>query len=152
MSSYWAGYHGTALVLEGKNRDYFLNRCIERLQDVKDEESLQYMFNDNIPVFSWRSGIPVNIAMLSSDFAEGTSLFTYKPKENPNENIINFNGEDLIVIFSEHQLDTYKALCDRVYNNYDDLKQRYVDLLKDFLPGDFPWDDRIGTISYAVYA
>lgn len=154
MSSFWAGYHGTALVLEGKDMKCFLQNCVDTFPDVENIDDLMDYFNDNLPVFSWKSCEPVDIVKIDSDMCEGMKLFPYLGGQNTAgiSKRIDFPDRDLIVVYAEHQLDSYEALCERPYNGYEDLKQRYVDLLQDYLPSNFEWDRYIGSFSYAVYA
>lgn len=160
MSSFWAGYHGTALVLEEEDREYFLKKCCEKFSDIDDIDDMAIQFEqctalvDGKPLLTWKDGEAVNVAVISPDFCDGMRLYPYLGSEKGFEipKSCFLLGKDLIVIYAEHQLDSYESLCARPYDGYEDLKQRYIDLLKDYLPDNFNWDCYIGSFSYAVYA
>lgn len=160
MSSFWAGYHGTALVLEEDDREYFLKKCCEKISDIDDIDDMTTQLEqctalvDGKPLLTWEDGEAVNVVVISPDFCDGMRLYPYlgnkKGSEIPESCFL--LGKDLVVIYAEHQLDSYETLCDKPYDGYEDLKQRYVDLLQDYLPSNFEWNRYIGSFSYAVYA
>lgn len=174
MSSYWAGYYGTALVLNENEFEDFLNKYTEiRHPETFTRPYIDQLFED-CPIGEYdfiKSRVPETPAALADCFNitpvlhEETDGPWFAPFIRPNGdwNLIDgikytdietdiTRGENRYVIFSDCNLDSPRNWVKPAYPTYDSLVQEFKDKLQKYLPDDFDWNAHIGRFSYAAYA
>lgn len=165
MSSYWAGYSGTALVLRENEFSGFLEKYKELHKETltaieENEESVrEYPFlcscsigkeNVNIKYFY--------IVDVLQGECDGMCLYPYivdyrkNSPESPVNPGISLRSENVYVVFADHQLDSVDTFFHRPYESYNALVQEFKDKLEKYLPANFNWDLHTGHFSYAAYA
>lgn len=172
MSSYWAGYCGTALVL---NEPEFLSFYNTYCSKHSDQPSLAQLEESETPIGDL-SFTPSNprannffITEILTDTCDGMTLIPYVRSDGTvNQNILDpqtkkwtqleirkeMRGQNCYIIFSDLDMIGPTAFLgpDHTYQSYQQLRSEFVDKLYRYLPSDFNWDDHIGIFSYAAYA
>lgn len=175
MSSYWAGYHGTALVLNENEFENFLQKYTETqnpeitftrpYQDqlFEDCSILEYNFiRSNI---SDKPGSISDYFYITPVLYEETDGPWFAPfvRSNGDWNLIDgvkytdietdtTRGKNLYVIFSDYELDSPQNWIKPAYPTYESLVQEFKNKLQKYLPENFDWNAHIGRFSYAAYA
>lgn len=179
MSSYWAGYHGLALVLSGEEFQAFTDAYCKAhptdetariLKGGADENGysireLPFRASEEKSEF-WKSEFYVTDVL--TDSCEGMSLIpihypdgvtnTYERDEDGklvrSVHVENLHGKNCYAFFADHEV-TSGSYFDRKedrYETYEDLLREFQGKLKAYLPEDFDWDAHIGDFSYACFA
>lgn len=164
MGSYWAGYHGDALVF---NEDEFLQFCknyceISRANKTELQEQIDACGIRDYD-FIRSSSLPegktfFQIVDILTDECDGMLLipFILNGKPNiyePNKSRIkckDLRSENCYVVFSDKSRSDAKAFLDQPYSSYDEFVQEFKNKLEKYLPDNFDWDDHIGEFSYAA--
>lgn len=154
MSSYWMGYHATGLFMteeeyEGFKEAYLQQHPLESHSDSQD--ALENYWDEDIREdFLYKSSdksLPeFYLIHIDEETSDGACLWTFERGE---EVFSRRHGWILPVL---KPLDGRKALVKKPYKDYGELKAELMARISSYLPEDFPWDDRIGVIDYAVYA
>lgn len=165
MSSYWAGYSSSALVLRKSEFDDFLRKYNERNEtDVLHEVDEMGEFLNEYPFIrsafkeKQSMGLPrcFYIANINPDDCDGMYLIPYviegKPNNptDPNFQDMDLCSDDLYVVFSDKQLDCANAFFEHPYESYEDFVLEFKDKMAHYLPDDFDWNTHIGSFSYAA--
>lgn len=165
MSSYWAAYYGDALVLTGDEFENFVDKYAEvngipRNTIFDDETIEEYAFCKSEDLNK-----TFHIAPVLKDNCDGMHLIPFKYNGEDNVYVLDENGKikqfihskilrdkDCYAIFSERNRYGIKAFSEPPYHSYEELKHEFQNILQDYLPNNFDWDDHIGNFSYAAYA
>lgn len=79
-------------------------------------------------------------------------IFPFQYENIPGKECIDLPIVDQYVVFADYQPDTLEFICNPQYHSYEDILKEFKGKLEKYLPANFPWDERIGRYSYAVYA
>lgn len=167
MSQYWAGYHGSALVMN--EQEFALFRKIYAEKREIDLEALdEIIWNNGIREFEFIRSVcgqktTFCITDILKDDCDGMWFVPYRSNGQPNLYYKNKEGnyereeyslrsKDLYVVFSDHTMDDPSAFVKIPYQTYEDLINEFKEKLVGYLPEDFDWDKHIGMFSYAAYA
>ena len=82
----------------------------------------------------------------------GKRIFPFQYENIPGKECIDLPIVDQYVVFADYQPDTLEFICNPQYHSYEDILKEFKGKLEKYLPENFPWDERIGRYSYAVYA
>lgn len=172
MSSYWAGYHGCALVLKEKEFEEFLDGYCG-VFGVSREELDQEIDSSSVREYPWQKSskrkgfydeVPgedtFQVVDILTDYCDGMYLvpfITVDGKKNELDGrkqfvAYNLRNYNLYVIFADKAMDRVDAFDDKPYASYADFVQEFKDKLEAYLPSDFNWDSHLGSFSYASYA
>lgn len=157
MSSWWAGYHGTAFVM---NKGEF-NKVADGLGEDWDpfEDDIDFCFVNS-------SGKNIIITRISNDSCDGMRLIPFvnkdgvpniyipgedgqRPKQIPD--ILDLRGDDCYVVFTDRGT-SGPGMFQNPYKSYEEIKEEFREKLGEYFPEDFNWDSHIGDFSYACYA
>lgn len=178
MSSYYAAYHGSALVLNEYEFDMFIENykqlvvsklngeLVDDFNGMISGEGYQireYLFIRSKDLDKDPNDILVNgsqemifeILDISPDNCDGMLLcpYLYDGKLHWDaDNYRGYRGKSIYVIFSDYQLDSPHTFLQMPYNSYNDFVNEFKDKLNAYLPNDFDWDKHIGSFSYCCYA
>lgn len=178
MSSYYAAYHGSALVLEEKEFEQFLENykklVVKKLKKelVEDFNRMltgegcqirEYSFVKSNKIHKNPNGILMSesksdifeILDISPDDCDGMLLcpyLSYGKLHWEADNFIDYRYEKIFVIFSDYQLDSPLTFLEKPYNSYSDFVNEFKEKLSIYLPENFDWDKHIGSFSYCCYA
>lgn len=146
--SYYAGYHGVAcyLSIEDFMKSYFKLHPDLTEEEREDLDPAEYAFkkSDGSGDFSF--------VEVTADSADGMRIFPFQYENIPGKECIDLPIVDQYVVFADYQPDTLEFICNPQYHSYEDILKEFKGKLEKYLPENFPWDERIGRYSYAVYA
>ena len=165
MSSYWAGYHGTALVLKEEEYVAFLHKYAE-VQKKNETDLMEEIDEIGLCEFEFTYGTDPSkrffITELLTDENDGMYLYPYMNDGHPNicneeqdwsAKAYNLRSYNLYVMFSDKALDSPKAFFGKpIYSSYEELSNEFKNKIGAYLPADFDWDSHIGSLSYAAFA
>ena len=147
--SYYAGYHGVACYLSIEDFEDFMKSYFKLHPDLTEEERedldpAEYAFkkSDGSGDFSFFE--------VTADSADGMRIFPFQIDTFFSWNVFVLKWE--YVVFADYQPDTLEFICNPQYHSYEDILKEFKGKLEKYLPENFPWDERIGRYSYAVYA
>lgn len=177
MSSYYAAYFGSALVLREKEYSQMIKnyeaKVVTRLRKTLQEDFFnmredegclirEYSFirsnnmgEDPNDVLESESSKTFGIIDISPDDCDGMYLLPYLNNGKlhwEHDTGIDLRSEKLYAIFSDFQLDSPLAFIAKPYESYDNFVDEFKEKLKEYLPDDFDWDSHIGCFSYSCYA
>lgn len=162
MSMWWAGYHGTAFVMnEGE-----FNKVTNAYQAANELGEDWDPFEDDND-FCFKNGSEKNIVVtrISNDCCDGMRLIPFlnengkpniyipgKNERHPKQvvEVLSFRGDDCYVVFTDR--DTCgPSMFQNPYKSYEEIKEEFREKLGEYFPSDFDWDSHIGDFSYACY-
>lgn len=173
MSSYWAGYSGTAIVLSPEELEMFLKNYNEINNDTIEMDDEDFMVNLNEMRFVSADGNKdhaFDITLISDDECDGMRFVPFLQKDGlPNKYKTAGTDANGCPIFTRHMVEelwrtgTRYAIFSRYsmdgpwafplhYTCYEDIEKEFKTSLDKYLPNDFSWGTRIGHFSYAAYA
>lgn len=161
MSNYWAGYHGTVLLLSDNEFHVFLEtyskmHCKGEGLELMDPATLF----DEEPLgeheFKCSSGHGTfNVTPLAEDETDGRTFVPFKlPNKawNRGSESRHSRSGDLYAVFSNHSLGGPSCWNNPSYPTYESLVDEFKSKVEAYLPEDFDWDAHIGDLSYAAFA
>lgn len=158
MSSYWAAYYGTALVLSEEEYVSFLNSYAEHHdiarekmeEDIAEEGLRNYPFVRSKPT---EADVTFEITEILTDDCDGMRLVPYRTAPGDSDYKL-LRWHNCFVVFSDKYPGSmlYHFSGEKAYESYDDLVTEFKDKLSAYLPEDFDWDTHIGVFDYAMYA
>lgn len=93
-----------------------------------------------------------HIVEISTDKADGMFLWPFKTEDQEDGGFKELRGKDQYVVFADYSPDSLEFIKDPKYHSYADILNEFKGKLEGYLSDDFPWDERIGRYSYAMYA
>ena len=167
MRQYWAGYHGSALVMNEEEFELFKKLYAEK-RGMDSERLEDVIWSEGIREVAFiRSACgqatTFKITDILRDDCDGMWFVPYRSHGKPNlyhknkdgydsREEYNLRSENLYVVFSDHTMDGPSAFVKIPYRTYEDLINEFKEKLVGYLPEDFDWDKHIGMFSYAAYA
>lgn len=151
MSQYYVGYHGMGCVLFVDEFENFLSSYFVKHPDLTEKEQEELIVEEYGFKRSDGQGI-FYVAEINTDRADGMCLFRLKKENDPVAYCVDLRSKDQYVVFTDYQPDTLDFICHPKYHDYEDILREFKGKLEDYLPENFPWDERIGNYSYAYYA
>ena len=166
MSSYWAGYSDTCMVLtDSEFREMMKQYEKKNPRAVVNEEDLESMAF----VISKFAGTVAlkdrtfHVTQLSDSFvdAQGVVLSPiYRKDGTPNisadlecKDVYPMADSDRCYFLSSDKCMTgAKAFEEKPYDSYQDFVQEFKDKAAGYLPDDFNWNAHLGNLYYAVFA
>lgn len=153
MSSYYAGYHGVACVLSVVEFEDFLKRYMEKHpEDGFTEDNVDELYFDEFEFKRSNGNGIFHVVEISTDKADGMCLWPFKAEDQEDGGFKELRGKDQYVVFADYSPDSLEFIKDPKYHSYADILNELKGKLEGYLPDDFPWDERIGRYSYAMYA
>ena len=160
MSMWWAGYHGTAFVM---NKSEF-NSIIEQYEHSNNlDEEVDLFEEDDDFCFNNKSGKEVVITRISTDLCDGMRLIPFLNEEGkpniyiPSEdggrptqipNVLSLRGGVCYVVFTDRDT-SGPGMFQNPYKSYEEIKEEFRSKLGECFPENFDWDAHIGDFSYA---
>lgn len=171
MSSFWAGYSGTALVLNENEFNEMIDqygslallfaeddeekeeiRCLMGGKDSDHGDEVDFCLREYGFTYTPDLGLKrsnrrtFEVTPVLSDDCSGMRFIPFK-----NEKMSWIEGEkDCYVFFADK--DSYIPYGKKAYKDYDELVDEFKLKLSGYLPRNFDWDMHIGYFSYAAYA
>lgn len=168
MSQFWAGYHGTALVLNASEYISMLDQYEKKVTlftgQEKQKEISHFLHNieENIREFpfTYSSDLARNdkqrsffVTPVSPDDCDGMWFCQYCKWGDPEASDVSGEydrKEEKYIFFSERQL--FRPYGEMPYRTYEELENEFKEKLAGYLPADFNWEGHIGLFSYAAFA
>lgn len=162
MSSYWAGYWGSALVLtEAEFCDFVKHYAkIHHIENIEEKLKEARVVRE----YEWKKSLGdgtfeildvlshENDGMTFWPFMKKNKDGKYEPNVGPHLVYNVMRSENCYVIFSDKNLDDVRSFFEMRYPSYEVFKQEFKDKMEAYLPKDFDWDAHLGNFSYAAYA
>ena len=163
MSMWWAGYHGTAFVMNKGEFDTVLDWY--RATNHSEEDWDPFEDDDDL-CFKNGFGKDIVVTRISNDRCDGMRLIPFLNKDGkPNiyipgrderhpkqvTDILCLRGDDCYVIFTERDT-SWPEMFQNPYKSYEEIREEFKEKLSEFFPKDFDWNSHIGDFSYACYA
>ena len=150
----WKNYTGSALILEGTDKAYFLKKCAQ--QAGESEEKLCDFISAGHPGGTMRFSKLIGWAKISPEFCTEVTFSPYKAAMDSfsNGGVIegyDYSDKELLAVFSGVDADIFTVLTDggEIYNL---MRDSYETILGKYLPEGFELDKSIGLISYYTNA
>ena len=169
MSSYWAGYHGDALVLSDKEFTDFCEQYA-KAKNIDIDELISDLESNSVRYYevekSCNADEVFEVTDILVDDCDGMYFVPFFDNGEINKYIkgekegtfvralkgINMRSNSCYVVFSDKNRCSGDAFFNPPYNSYEAFRQEFVNKLKDYLPEDFDYDAHLGHFSYAAYA
>lgn len=163
MSQYWSGYHGTALVLSGKEFDDFMESYgklhPEDCADLEDLEEGGASVRDVLFRPSAEGRDRFRITDILKDNCDGMWLLPFvDSRGNLNDGTdpewCDLRHGDCYAVFADRPMSSPAVFRgpEYGYRSYEELLEEFRGKLEAYLPEDFDWNSHIGDFMYACYA
>lgn len=150
----WKNYTGSALVLEGADKEYFLKECAK--QAGESEMKLYESISEGHPGGTMRFSKLIGWTKISPDFCTEVTFSPYKASMDSFSDGgpimgYDYSDKELLAVFSGVDADIFTVLTDggEIYNS---MKESYETIVGKYLPEGFELDKNIGLISYFTNA
>lgn len=166
MSSYWAGYSDTCMVLTDSEFQEMMKQYKKKnpraVIDEEDIEETSFVMSKFAGTMELEDHT-FYVTELSDSFvdAQGVVLIPiYRKDGTPNisadlecEDVHPMAGSDRCYFLSSDKCMTgAKAFEEKPYNSYQDFVQEFKDKVAEYLPDTFDWNAHLGNLYYAVFA
>lgn len=166
MSMYYAGYEVFGMLLKEEDISFFKDRYIalnptEFAKCEDDEEKMDFI-DERLICSDGLIGSPstgnidvVNIDGTWNGNCEGAVFY---PMFNAEKGIAerynskDFRGENTYIIVASIQCDPISVFRNRFYKDPEEVVAEMKNKVGNYLPKNFPYHERIGTVDYACYA
>lgn len=171
MSSYWAGYSGTGLVLTVPEFNKMLKQYKEKNPDQSEiiDTAIENGDLNETGFIMSATDKTFTVFELSDDDVAGVTFFPFyrsDGRENVTEKkedgkweylesnypIWDLNEDRCYFLFSDKDMNSVKAFDEKPYASYQDFVQEFKNKIGGYLPENFDWDAHLGNLTYAAYA
>lgn len=161
MSMYWAGYEVLGMVLYKEDIEYFKEKYIKKHQnefECKTKEEMMETMDECLDcseVFNGCNGDDIFFIHINDDYCEGAlfyQMFNNNGKLREKYKYINCGGNDIYVLEAFYGCHPINVFGGNFYKEAEDIIIEMKSRMIDYLPEDFPYAERIGTVTYAAYA
>ncbi len=171
MSSYWAGYSGTGLMLNENEFLNFLEKYKEKnpsQAEYVDDCLVNYGLDEIKFIKSVDAGevIPnleetdsdkyddkiICVTDLTDDNIDGLMFWPFYHSNGQMNEDFSMDIRSCYMIWSDKSFTSPRVFERPAYNSYEEFVQEFKDKVSAYLPENFDWDVHLGCISYACYA